>query len=129
MSTAFETLIRQLPQMFDAARAQRTLESIASHAGEGAARDLFAAAASNSPFLARALVQECAFLPELRAVAPDDAFAAIIAHVEGGEAQARGEVLALLRQAKRRAALLIAVADLGGMWSLDEVTGALTKLR
>ncbi|MDF1728489.1 MAG: glutamine-synthetase adenylyltransferase, partial [Sulfitobacter sp.] len=33
-----------------------------------------------------------------------------------------------LRQAKRRVALLTAIADLGGAWSLEEVTGALTNL-
>ena len=33
-----------------------------------------------------------------------------------------------LRRAKRRAALLTALCDLGGVWSLDEVTGALTRL-
>ena len=33
-----------------------------------------------------------------------------------------------LRIARRRAALLIALADLGGVWGLDEVTGALTAL-
>ncbi|WP_225029018.1 [protein-PII] uridylyltransferase family protein, partial [Xinfangfangia pollutisoli] len=33
-----------------------------------------------------------------------------------------------LRQAKRRAALLVALADLGGVWSLEQVTGALTAL-
>ena len=33
-----------------------------------------------------------------------------------------------LRRAKRRVALLAALADLGGVWSLDDVTGALTDL-
>ncbi len=33
-----------------------------------------------------------------------------------------------MRQAKRRIALLAALADIGGLWSLMEVTGALTKL-
>ena len=128
MSAAFETLIRKRPEIFDRARAARTMETIGAHAGQGEGYALFEATASNSSYLARALVQECAFLPEVLASAPADTFEALIRHVEGGEAQTRGEMLALLRQAKRRAALLIALADLGGVWSLDDVTGALTRL-
>ncbi|ODN70567.1 Glutamate-ammonia-ligase adenylyltransferase [Methylobrevis pamukkalensis] len=43
---------------------------------------------------------------------------------DGSEA----EVMAELRRVKREAALLIALADLGGVWQLFEVTGALTRL-
>ena len=38
------------------------------------------------------------------------------------------DLSARLRRAKRRVALLAALADLGGVWSLDQVTGALTDL-
>ncbi len=128
MSSAFETLIRQGSQPFDEARAARTLESLGTYAGQGAARELIAAAASNSPFLARALVQESEYIPQLLASGPSASFDGIIAHVAREPAETRGEMLALLRQAKRRAAILIALADLGGIWSLDEVTAALTRL-
>jgi [glutamine synthetase] adenylyltransferase / [glutamine synthetase]-adenylyl-L-tyrosine phosphorylase len=33
-----------------------------------------------------------------------------------------------LREAKRRTALLVALSDLGGVWALEEVTAALTRL-
>jgi [glutamine synthetase] adenylyltransferase / [glutamine synthetase]-adenylyl-L-tyrosine phosphorylase len=38
------------------------------------------------------------------------------------------DLSARLRRAKRRVALLAALADLAGVWSLDQVTGALTDL-
>src|SRR5258706_2254765 len=128
MTNAFETLIRRGSQPFDQARAERTLESLGTHAGQGAARELIAAVASNSPFLARALVQESEFIPRLLDLGPAAAFTGIIDAVETAPFETRGETLTLLRQAKRRAALLIALADLGGLWSLDDVTQALTRL-
>ncbi len=128
MTTAFEALIRRRSQPFDEARAARTLESLGGHVGEGASRALIAAAASNSPYLARALVQESDYIPQLLAATPADSFDAIIRAAESAPAETRGEMLALLPQGKRRAALLIALADLGGVWSLDEVTVALTRL-
>ncbi len=128
MSTAFERLIRHGSKPFDEARAARTLESLGTFAGQGAARELLSSAASNSPYLARAMVQESVYIPQLLATGPADTFEAIIGQVEREPAETRGEMLVLLRQAKRRAAILIALADLGGIWSLDEVTAALTRL-
>lgn len=40
----------------------------------------------------------------------------------------RPRLCALLRQAKRQLALRIAVADLGGIWALEQVTGTLSAL-
>ena len=74
MSAAFESLICKTPEMFDRGLAARTMETIAGHAGQGAGYALFEAAASNSSYLARTLVQECAFLPEILANTPGDTF-------------------------------------------------------
>lgn len=126
MTAAFETLIRGAPLIYDQPRAERTMESVGAEIGEGAFRGLLEAVASNSSYLSRAMVQERTFLAEIAAAAPLDTFSGIMRGVETGAAATRGELLALLRQAKRRAALLIALADLGGIWSLDEVTSALT---
>jgi glutamate-ammonia-ligase adenylyltransferase len=43
-------------------------------------------------------------------------------------AEADAEAQVALRAMKREGALLIALADIGGVWSLDEVTAALTNL-
>ena len=45
-----------------------------------------------------------------------------------GAAPGMSELGTTLREAKSRAALIIALADLGGVWGLEEVTGALTGL-
>jgi glutamate-ammonia-ligase adenylyltransferase len=45
-----------------------------------------------------------------------------------GRARAEAKVMSLLRRMKAEAALLIALADIGGVWSLQEITQALTRL-
>ena len=92
----------------------------------GAAADLIRGTGGSSPYLARLIEAEAAWLAEALERAPEASFAAILAEAATGEGQ-RGTASAL-RLAKRRAALLIALADLGRVWDLDAVTGALTDL-
>lgn len=128
MSEALAALIRRTPVLFDAGRAERTLESLGERAGDGLARELLAAVASNSPYLARTLQRDPDFVPELLATAPEAMFAKLLAGIEATSVTDRRELMALLRETKRRAALLIALADIGGIWSLEQVTRALTDL-
>ena len=88
-------------------------------------RDLLANSAACSPYLRTLMQREADWLRGALAIAPEVAFDAVLAALPGlgSEALATG-----LRQAKRRAALLIGLADLGGVWSLEAVTGALTTL-
>lgn len=90
-----------------------------------ALRDLCAASASCAPFLRDLLGREGAWVRSALAMAPETAFAALLAALEDLPLDQLGPAL---RQAKRRAALLIALADLGGVWDLAQVTGALTAL-
>ncbi len=95
---------------------------------EGAAdelRDLVTGAAGSSPHLARLIAQEAAWLPGA-AAAPEDALAAAMPARD--PEIGRAALAATLRQAKRRVGLLTALADLGGVWDLDTVTGALSDL-
>ena len=88
-------------------------------------RGLIAGAAGCSPFLGGVMQREAEWLEAALAVEPEAALAAVLA----APGEAGGETLgAALRQAKRRVALLVGLADLGGVWSLEEVTGALTAL-
>lgn len=89
----------------------------------GPARDLVHGAAACSPYLAGLIAQEAAWLEHAFADT-DTALRATLARPEGDLAALRPT----LRQAKRRVALLAALADLGGAWSLEQVTGALTDL-
>ncbi|MEM9010927.1 MAG: bifunctional [glutamine synthetase] adenylyltransferase/[glutamine synthetase]-adenylyl-L-tyrosine phosphorylase [Pseudomonadota bacterium] len=98
-------------------------------AGRGlppAARPLIEGAAGTSPYLAGVLLKEASWLAEALHRAPEESLAAL---VTAARADGQGEDLpARLRRIKRRAALLIALADLAGVWDLAEVTAALTQV-
>jgi glutamate-ammonia-ligase adenylyltransferase len=95
---------------------------------DGAARALLEGAFGNSAYLARLALRDPGGLADYFAQGPD-------ALVTGAAAQAlavgslndEAEAMAQLRQAKRRAALAIALADVAGDWELEAVTGALSR--
>ncbi|MDW4497687.1 glutamine-synthetase adenylyltransferase [Sulfitobacter sp. D35] len=82
-------------------------------------------AAGCCPYLATLVAKEADWLPQ--ALDNADAGAAAVLDAARG-AGADGSVKDDLRQAKRRLALLTALADLGGAWPLEKVTGLLTDL-
>lgn len=87
---------------------------------------LLAATAGCSPYLKGLMGREGAWLRGALAGAPEAALEAVLAAPVGVEgAEALGVAL---REAKRRTALLTALCDVGGVWRLEEVTGALTLL-
>lgn len=87
-------------------------------------RALLAGTAGCSPFLKTLMERETDWLREALAGAPEAALEAVLALGPMSVA----ETGSALRRAKRRVALLAALADLGGVWRLEEVTGALTRL-
>jgi len=134
-----------LPQPADARRLTLGFgawdEALAAAAGDAAAqttrdwskgpvgRRLLAAIFGNSPFLSGLAVKEWRFMNRLVGAGPDLLFAEIAADVE--DAADRGEdtaaLMRRLRVAKRRTALLAAVAELAGAWSLEQQTAALSR--
>ena len=113
--------ITRVPRPFRPERGEEAVQTVPDLTGP--ARDLVHGAAACSPYLAGLIAQEAAWLPE----AMEDADSALRAVLTPPE----GDIDALkpaLRQAKRRVALLAGLADLGGAWSLEQVTGALTRL-
>ena len=93
-----------------------------------AGRCLLAAIFGHSPFLSSAAVGEWVFLTRLVEEGPDPLFEAIAAateqHPERGENQAA--LMRRLRMAKRQVALLAAVAELAGSWTLERQMEALS---
>lgn len=87
-------------------------------------QQLLVGVAGCSPYLAGLMQSEAAWLN----VALDDPEAAQAAILSAVAALDHDALEAGLRQAKRRTALLAAVADVGGVWPLATVTGALTDL-
>jgi glutamate-ammonia-ligase adenylyltransferase len=121
-----------LPPLADPARAARVLAELCGGAPEAVAergfRAALEAAAGNSPYLARLMLREQTYLPELLR---DGARHCL--NVLNDEAMSvagdRDMVSAMrrLRVAKRRAALAVALADIAGAFDLDEVTRTLTR--
>ncbi len=120
---SFADEISTFPEVFDEAAAARAADL---YAGEPeTVRRLIGAVASNAPYLAGLLEQEATWLrPALRG-ATGDAVSDAIAEIGG---DGFSELAQSLRQAKRRVALITALADLGGVWGLEDVTGALSDL-
>lgn len=118
------------PRPFDPARAQRTFEALAERGftPDAADRAVLESVFGNSPFLARLAVREHALLPQLLADGPATVVAAAkTLALSAADAQTMADAMAALRIAKRRAALAIAVADIAGLWRLEDVTDALTR--
>ena len=89
-------------------------------AAEAAA--LIEGAAGCSPYLRTLCEAETAWLPGALEV-PETAFDTVLAGIAD---LAHDDAPRALRQAKRRVALLVALADLGGVWPLEEVTARLS---
>ena len=123
---------RKIPAPFDRARADRVLEALAEgedgFAPSPTQAEVFAGAFGNSPFLARLAIRERAFLQRTRDAAPDAVLADIKANVHAIAAETDiASAMQVLRRAKRETALTIALADIGGVWGLSDVTNALSS--
>ncbi len=90
---------------------------------------LLSAIFGNSPFLGRLALSDVAYLPRLFADEPEIVLAELLAELAQGLAAAAemDQAMAHLRIARRRAAILFALADVGGVWNLDQVTNALSQ--
>lgn len=78
-----------------------------------------------SPYLDMLIHREANWLRDIVYHDLDAAFVNILSDISGNNFQTLSDSL---RTAKRRGALLVALADLGGVWTLEQVTGALTAL-
>ncbi len=87
-------------------------------------RDLLRGTAGCSPFLAGLITTEADWLGHTLASEPEEALSAILTT---GLPAASDDTARQLRRDKGRLALLAALADLGGIWPLEQVTGALTR--
>jgi [glutamine synthetase] adenylyltransferase / [glutamine synthetase]-adenylyl-L-tyrosine phosphorylase len=92
-------------------------------------RRMLAAIFGNSPYLSSIAIKEWPFLTSLVEAGPDRLFSEILADIEGIDdpGEDTPTLMRRLRIAKRRVALLAAVAELTGVWSLEQQTGALSR--
>jgi glutamate-ammonia-ligase adenylyltransferase len=100
----------------------------ASGKSRGKLADLVAAIAEASPYLWHLICADPERFLALLEADPEAHFAGVIAGVTraGSAATSDDDVMRALRRGKAEAALVIALADIGGVWPLERVTRALT---
>ena len=98
-------------------------------AGSQAGRAMLEALGGGSPFLSDLLLREHATAVQIMREGPDAALARVDADLQRLQpAMSRAPLAAALRAAKRRTALITAIADIGGLWGLARMTAALSWL-
>jgi glutamate-ammonia-ligase adenylyltransferase len=132
--TLAERLV-EAPRLTAPAEARRRLASL-TEAPEAAGladtiagkrvRDLLFGVADHSPYLWTLVMEDPARLVRLLGRPPGESLDALIATLAARHDD-EGELMRLLRLAKREAALLIALADIGGVWDVVAATEALTR--
>ena len=92
-------------------------------------RALLLAVADHSPYLWRLIKTNPDRLRDLFAASPEASLDQCLAAMRArcGSAPDRAEAACAIRLAKQATALIVALADLGGLWDLVEVTRALTR--
>ncbi|ACL60321.1 bifunctional [glutamine synthetase] adenylyltransferase/[glutamine synthetase]-adenylyl-L-tyrosine phosphorylase [Methylobacterium nodulans] len=142
MSAPLLDRIRTGPLLSEAERARdrladllQALDAVPDHAGlaaalrrDGPVRALVLGLADHSPFLWGLIAREPDRLARLLAQAPEAAHADLVAAqwAAGAAGAPREAVACALRRNRAEHALLIALADIGGVWSLEAVTAALS---
>ncbi len=96
---------------------------------EPGVKELLLCVFGNSPFLCVSLFKEPDLLQQMLRVGPDLYFDDLLATLaeELPKLETQSELMRDLRIAKRRVALLTALADLTGSWTLEQVTDALSR--
>ena len=126
------TLIVNAPRVSDTAQADARLDEFLAEAGLGPldehVKTLLRAVADHSPYLWRLIRSDPARFERMLATPPREGLTrcleALAAACDSTTDEA--EAMRLLRRAKQEVALLIALADLGGVWRVEEVMSALT---
>jgi [glutamine synthetase] adenylyltransferase / [glutamine synthetase]-adenylyl-L-tyrosine phosphorylase len=122
------------PDPFDPVAAERLLERYETIGesellGQAGARSLLLCLGGNSPYLAELALREPRSIRRLMTDGPRAAFAdSLLGLSQVSPAAKRQDIAAALRQAKRMGALIAAIADIGDIWPLEAVTGALSEL-
>ena len=82
-----------------------------------------------SPFLSRLIVQYTDFFTEICAQGPDTVFIDLLSSLqESRPAVTLQEQMRILRIIKSKASLVIAVADIAGVWDLEKVTQRMSEI-
>src|SRR5215469_3317500 len=104
--------------------------SMVAFADDAKGARLLASLFGNSPFLTLCCLREPDFLLRLAGSGPEATFAEVVGGLNRDLRQDpdRAGLMRQMRVAKRRVALLVALADIAGWWPLERVTAVLTEL-
>jgi glutamate-ammonia-ligase adenylyltransferase len=136
-ASSLATRLKTAPRVSEAKAVRKKLADLAAEepaiaalVEEKAVRQLLEGVADGSPFLWETARAHPKMLVRLLETSPETRFAALLEEAKRAVRDARDEptVARALRRMKREAALLIALADVGGVWPLAEVTAALTAV-
>src|SRR3954447_20101759 len=124
------------PAPYDTAAADRLVERFQSIGAAKAALlnapgvlPMLRCLGGNSPYLSELALREHDTVDHLVTNGPQATFAGVMSQLgQVPPVIGRRELAAALRQAKRAAALIAAIADVGGLWPLETVTGSLSDL-
>jgi glutamate-ammonia-ligase adenylyltransferase len=122
----------QLADFVKRVRDEPEAEALSTYLDSGLLRDLLLALADHSPFLWQLVVNHPARMARLALKPPEEAHRALVESqlnlfrdLRSG-AIARHDAVRAFRQNRNAHALLVALADIGGLWSTEEVTQALS---
>lgn len=133
-ATLAESLV-EAPRLSAPAEARRRLADLledSSAAGlkreleDGRTRDLMLGLADHSPYLWTLIQEDPARLVRLMTRPPGESLDALVQALAFRRDEQEAELMSALRHAKRESALLIALADIGGVWDVVQATEALT---
>ena len=119
-----------LPAPADKNAAERFWDDLGSHhqAKLHGLKSFLQSVAGGSPYLRALMLRDPDFVVQLLGAPPEEILEGICAELcASGELPTQSEIMAALRHAKDKAALLTALADVGLVWKVDDVTFNLTR--
>ena len=128
-SLSFFDQAKTCPPPFEEERAAALMSALNDHAllADDTARHAFASLAGHSPFLARLIERDADVLLPLLRLSPEAAFDALLIEVlAAGADAAPSKLKPTIRRIRRKVAVIVALADVCGLWAVDEVTAALS---
>ena len=93
----------------------------------GRTRDVLLGLADHSPYLWGLIQEDPARLVRLLSRSPGGSLDALVQALALRRDEHAADLMPALRRAKREAALLVALADIGGVWDVAQATEALTR--
>ena len=114
-------------RLFKALLDEPSFASARDLAGLAPVRDLLLGLADHSPYLWALIGEDSARAARLLSAPPEASLDALIESIDAATFEDEAEAMRALRRAKHEAALLIALADIGGLWDVVATTEALTR--